>query len=164
MEEVMATRVAASDHGLPERRRSEGGRKGDARHDTRHQRSTCDSATASPEFRDFDRKLKMMRLDPLVPRAEKLVLLEAIGDDKVPINSASLDNPLVVLADQALEVVAVEKQLHVCRAPRSAEHLSIDPLGFSEAGYGPITKQQGATSHYSGVTHAVTSQRGDSDA
>jgi hypothetical protein len=44
-----------------------------------------------------------MRVDPLVPRAEKLVLvLEAIGDDKVRIDSTSLDNPLVVLADQAL--------------------------------------------------------------
>ena len=45
-----------------------------------------------------------MRVDPLVPRAQKIVLvLEAIGDDEVRINSTSLDNPLVVLADQALE-------------------------------------------------------------
>jgi hypothetical protein len=52
-----------------------------------------------------------MRLDPLIPRAEKLVLtLEAIGDDKVRMNSTSLDNPLVVLANEALEVVAIEKQ------------------------------------------------------
>jgi hypothetical protein len=65
-----------------------------------------------------------MRVDPLLPRAEKLTLtLEAIGDDKV-------------LANEALEVVALEKQVHVCRAPRSAKFLNIDPLGFSEAGYG----------------------------
>jgi hypothetical protein len=82
-----------------------------------------------------------MRVDPLLPRAEKLVLvLEAIGDDKVRINSTSLDNPLVVLAYEALEVVAIEKQLHVCRAPRHAEYLNIDPTGFSGAGYGPSMK------------------------
>jgi hypothetical protein len=78
-----------------------------------------------------------MRVDPLLPRAEKLTLvLEAIGDDKVRINSTSLDNPLVVLAYEALEVVAIEKQLHVCRAPH-AEYLNIDPTGFSGAGYRP---------------------------
>jgi hypothetical protein len=43
-------------------------------------------------------------------------VIEATGDDNVQINSASLDNPLVILADQALEFVAIEKQLHVCRA------------------------------------------------
>ena len=73
-----------------------------------------------------------MRVDPLLPRAEKLfMVLEAIGDDKVRINSTSLDNPLVVLAYEALEVVAIEKQLHVCRAARHAEYLNIDPTGFS---------------------------------
>jgi hypothetical protein len=44
-----------------------------------------------------------MRVDPLLPQAEKLVLvLDAIGDDKVRIKSNSLDNPLVALADQAV--------------------------------------------------------------
>ena len=34
-----------------------------------------------------------MRVDPLVPRAEKITLvLEAIGDEKVRVNSASLDS------------------------------------------------------------------------
>jgi hypothetical protein len=52
-----------------------------------------------------------MRLDPLIPRAEKVtLLLEAIGDDKVRANSQRLDNLLVVLANGALEVVAIEKQ------------------------------------------------------
>jgi hypothetical protein len=83
-----------------------------------------------------------MRLDPLIPRAEKVTLvLEAIGDDKVRINHSSLVNPLVVLADQALEIVAVEKQLHVCRAPRHPEYLILDPTGLSGAGYGPSTKR-----------------------
>ena len=82
-----------------------------------------------------------MRLDPLVPRAEKLGLgLEAIGDDKVWVNSTSIDNPLVTLEDQAIEIVGIGKQLHRCRAPRHAEFLNIDPTGFSLAGYGPETK------------------------
>jgi hypothetical protein len=66
--------------------------------------------------------------------------VKAIGDGKVRVNSASLDNPLVILADQALEVVAIEKQLHVCRAPRHADFLNIDPTGFSSAGYRLKTK------------------------
>jgi hypothetical protein len=38
-----------------------------------------------------------MRVDPLVPRAEKLTLvLEAIGDDKVRVNSGSLGSTLVL--------------------------------------------------------------------
>jgi hypothetical protein len=57
-----------------------------------------------------------MRVDPLLPRAEKLVLVfEAIGDDKVPINSTSLDNQLGILANQTLEPMAVGKQLHLGR-------------------------------------------------
>jgi hypothetical protein len=82
-----------------------------------------------------------MRVDPLVPRAAKLVLvLEASGDDKVRVNSTRVDNPLVVLANEAMEVVAIDKQLHVCRAPRHPEYLNIDPTGFSQAGYGLSTK------------------------
>jgi hypothetical protein len=67
-------------------------------------------------------------------------VLEAIGDDNVRIDSTSLDNPLVVLANEAPEVVAIEKQLNVCRAPRRAEYLNINPAGFSGADYGPSTK------------------------
>ena len=37
-----------------------------------------------------------MRVDPLLPRAEKL---EAIDGDKVRVNSASLDSPLAVLVN-----------------------------------------------------------------
>ena len=46
----------------------------------------------------------------MLPAAEKVVLvLEGIGDDKIRINSSSLDHPLVILADQALEIVAIAK-------------------------------------------------------
>jgi hypothetical protein len=79
-----------------------------------------------------------MRVDPQLPRAEKPVLvLETIGDNKVRIDSTSLYNPLVALANEASEVVAIEKQLYACRAPRHAGYLNIVPTGFSGADYGP---------------------------
>jgi hypothetical protein len=82
-----------------------------------------------------------VRVDPVLPRAEKLTLvLEAIGDDKVRIDPTGLDNPLVVLANEAPALVAIDKQLHVARAPRHIEYLNIDPLGLSAAGHGPMTK------------------------
>jgi hypothetical protein len=72
-----------------------------------------------------------MRLDPLIPRAEKATLVfEAIGDDKVRVNSASLGSPLVMLANQASEVVAFGKRLRVCQAPGSAVFLNIAPRPF----------------------------------
>jgi hypothetical protein len=41
-----------------------------------------------------------MRVDPLVPRAAKLVaVLETIGDDGVRVTLAILDSPLVMLAN-----------------------------------------------------------------
>ena len=47
-----------------------------------------------------------------VGAGEKIVLvLEAIGDDKIRVNSSSLDHPLVILADQALEIVAIGKKM-----------------------------------------------------
>ena len=43
----------------------------------------------------------------MLPAAEKIVLvLKGIGTDKIRINSSSLDHPLVILADQAIEIVA----------------------------------------------------------
>jgi hypothetical protein len=47
---------------------------------------------------------------------------------------------LVVPADQAVVVAALVQQIDVLPGARSAEFLNIDPLGFSEAGYGPSTK------------------------
>ena len=82
-----------------------------------------------------------MRVDPALPRAEKCTLvLEAIGDDKVRVNHQSLDTPLVILANQALEIVAVGKTLHIARALRSAEYIDVDLSGMADAGYGPETK------------------------
>jgi hypothetical protein len=37
------------------------------------------------------------------------------------------------MADEALEVVALEKTIHVTRCMRAAEYLNIDPTGMIEA-------------------------------
>jgi hypothetical protein len=82
-----------------------------------------------------------MRLDPLILRAEKVTLVfEAIGDDKVRVDSASLDSPLVMPANQALEVLALDKRLHVCPGAAFRGISQHRPTGFSNAGYGPSTK------------------------
>ena len=70
----------------------------------------------------------------MLPAGEKVVLvLKGIGDDKIRVNSSSLDHPWTILADQAIEIVAIEKKVMVGRTARSA-------CGMVEAGYGPATK------------------------
>ena len=99
------------------------------------------NATATQEFRDFGLKVPSMSVDLAHPAAEKIVLvLEGIGDDKVRVNSSSLDHPLVVLPDQALEIVAIAKKVMVGRVQRLAYWLNHDPSGLTEVGYGPATK------------------------
>jgi hypothetical protein len=44
------------------------------------------------------------------------------------------------LANQALEVVAIGKSLHIARALRSAEYIDVELTGLVDAGYGPETK------------------------
>ena len=61
-------------------------------------------------------------------------MLEGIGDGKVRVNSSSLDQPLVILADQGIEIVGIEKKVMVGRTLRH------DPSAMVEAGYGPTTK------------------------
>ena len=47
----------------------------------------------------------------MLPAAEKVVLvLEGIGDDKIRINSSSLDQPFTILPDQALAEVGYGPQ------------------------------------------------------
>ena len=82
-----------------------------------------------------------MRLDLMLPAAEKITLvLEGIGDDKIRVNSSSLDHPLVILSDQALESWRSRRKIMMGRAGRSAYRLDHDPTGMVEAGYGPTTK------------------------
>jgi hypothetical protein len=65
-----------------------------------HQRTACNGATASQEFRDFGLKVPSMPVDLMLPAAEKITpVLEGIGDDKILANSSSLDHSLVILAD-----------------------------------------------------------------
>ena len=56
------------------------------------------------------------------------------------VNHQSLDNPLVILANQALEIIAAGKSLHIAGAPRSAEHIDVEPTGLADAGCGRETK------------------------
>jgi hypothetical protein len=67
----------------------------------------------------------------MLPAGEKIVLvLEGVGDDKIRVNSSSLDHPLVILADQGLEIVAIQKKVMVGRVTRSAYWLNHDPSGL----------------------------------
>jgi uncharacterized protein len=46
-----------------------------------------------------------MSVDLLLPAGEKIVVvLEAIGDGKLRLNSMSLDYPLTILPDQGIEI------------------------------------------------------------
>jgi hypothetical protein len=82
-----------------------------------------------------------MSVDLLLPAGEKITLvLEAIGDDKIRVNSSSLDYPLTILAGQAIEIVGIQKKVRVGRTMRSAYWLKHDPSGLADAGYGPATK------------------------
>jgi hypothetical protein len=64
-----------------------------------------------------------MRVDPDIPRCEKCTLvIEAIGGDKVRVNHQSLDSPLVILANQALEIIAAGKSLHIAGHPVGRAH------------------------------------------
>ena len=72
-----------------------------------------------------------MRVDPLLPASEKNG--PDAGDDKIRIKSSSLDHPVVILADQSLEIVVIGKTLYCTRVLRSAYWLNIDPTGMVEA-------------------------------
>ena len=62
-----------------------------------------------------------MSVDLVHLAVEKVTLvLEGVGAGKVRVNSASLDHPLVILADHGIEIVAIEKKVMVGRAARSA--------------------------------------------
>jgi hypothetical protein len=77
----------------------------------------------------------------MIPRCEKCTLvIEAIGDNKVRVNHQSLPSPLVILADQALEIITAGKSLHIARALRSAEYIDVEPTELADAGYGLETK------------------------
>jgi hypothetical protein len=105
------------------------------------QRSSCNGATATQEFRDFAIKGSIDETRPRPSgRREDHPRPGVIGDDKIRVNSWSLDHPLVILPDQGLEIVGIEKKVMEGRVARSAYWLNHDPSGLTEAGYGPATK------------------------
>ena len=79
-----------------------------------------------------------MRVDPPPSRVRENG--PDAGDDKICINSSSLDHPVVILADQSLEIAEIAKTLYCAKVGRSAYWLNIDPTGMVEAGYGPKLK------------------------
>ena len=50
------------------------------------------------------------------------------------VNHQSLPSPLVILANQALEIIAAGKSLHIARAPWSAEYIDVESTGLADAG------------------------------
>jgi hypothetical protein len=77
----------------------------------------------------------------MLPAAEKITpVLEGIGDDKIRVNSSSLDHLLTILADQGIEIVGIEKKVMEGCTMRLAYWLNHDPSGLTEVGYGPATK------------------------
>ena len=66
------------------------------------------------------------------PRRKSSSSSKGIGDDEVWVNTSSLDHPLVILPDQAIEIVAIEKKVMVGRTARSAYWLNHDPSGLTE--------------------------------
>ena len=71
----------------------------------------------------------------MLPAGEKIVLvLEAIRDDKIRVNSSSLDHALTILADHAFEIAGIERKVMVGRTMRSADLLNHDPSGAGRGG------------------------------
>ena len=46
----------------------------------------------------------------------------------------SWDDAKVILAEEALQVVAIGKILHICRVDRPAEYINVELNGLAEAG------------------------------
>jgi len=78
-----------------------------------------------------------MQLDPLYVGDRVVVVFEAIGEDKVRATCSSWQEAVVILANEALKVMALGKRLYLCRGERPAEYLNLDMTGLTDAGYGP---------------------------
>ena len=84
-------------------------------------------------------------LDLVHPAVEKVTLvLEGLGGDKIRIVSTSLDQPLTVLPDQALEIGAIAKNA-IRPGSCVAYRLNHDAVGVAEVGYGPQRNSYGVT-------------------
>ena len=54
----------------------------------------------------------------LLKTEKKTLALEALGDSKFSLSALGIEKPVVILADQVLEVRAIGKQLFILRKPR----------------------------------------------
>lgn len=86
-----------------------------------------------------------MRLEPLLKSGQRItVVMEPAGENKVRLTYINWEGARIILEDQELSVLAVDKTLYLFRAPRRAEYLDIDPTGVTssliEAGYGPAAR------------------------
>jgi hypothetical protein len=82
----------------------------------------------------------LMSLEPLLKSDKTTLVFEAVGEGKIRVNCQSWEDSKVILADEALQVVALGKTLHVTRTDRPVEYLNVELTGPEEAGYGPVTK------------------------
>jgi hypothetical protein len=62
-----------------------------------------------------------------------MLVFGAIGDHKVRVTCQSWDDAKVILLEEALQVVALGKILHVCPVLRPAEYISVELCGLEEA-------------------------------
>jgi hypothetical protein len=105
-------------------------------------------------------KVPSMSVDLLLPAGEKITLvLEGIGDDKVRLNSMSLDQPLTILPDQALEIVAIAKITTVSRRKNAARAARVLPAGRYAR---PEISQSGVEVHARGRVRSHQRQACDS--
>jgi hypothetical protein len=74
------------------------------------------------------------QLDTLLKSDKATLALEATGDGKVRVNCQSWEHARVILADEALQVVAFRKSLVVARGEQPAEYLNIDPTEMPGVG------------------------------
>ena len=75
----------------------------------------------------------------LLKTEKATIALEGIGDGKIRANATSWDHPLVIKADEVLEVVALGKTVHLFRRQRDRRYDEPEHHGLAEAGYGPKT-------------------------
>jgi hypothetical protein len=78
--------------------------------------------------------------DDTLLKSERDTFVSRPSDAKMWVGCSSWDDSTVILAEEALEVVALGKRLYVTRSDRAAEYLNIDPTGMADFGYGPETK------------------------
>ena len=102
----------------------------------RDKRAVGHSVTKASLFHDR-RPGEVMRVDSLLKSDRVRLVFEGVGDDKVRVTCQSERDAKAIPPEEALQVVALGKILHVCRVDRPAEFLNVELYGLAETGYGP---------------------------